>query len=307
MLKLFEAFAGYGSQRLALKNIGFPHKAVGISEIDGDVILSYAAIHENLLVERKRPLDFSEDDMRKHLVSLNVPLDHKTFINKAATLKGQKLKDIYLANILSKNFGDIRCISPNLLPDFDFFTYSFPCQDISIAGYQNGLAQNSGTRSSLLWECCKIIQHKRPKYLMMENVKNLIGSKHKANFEKFLSYLASLGYENYWDVLNARDYGIPQNRERVFCISILDNKKKFVFPSPFKLKIFMIDLLEKDVSDIFFLKNNQCSNFPIEQDYIYCLDSNYWKGTFLKDFLEKKDGNSSRDLSTKKENSQPEG
>lgn len=288
MIKVFEAFAGYGSQRIALKNANIPHEVVGISEIEGDVILSYAAIHDNLLDERLKSIDKSDDDMRRFLKNINVPLDYRTFENKADKLRGQKLKDIYLANKLSKNFGDIRQINPDTLPDFDFFTYSFPCQDISIAGFQGGLSQNSGTRSSLLWECCKIIENKRPKYLMMENVKNLIGKNHRNNFEEFLDYLSSLGYTNHWKVLNARDFGVPQNRERVFCISILDDRHSFEFPDTVELKIFMEDLLEKEVSDNFYLKNNQVSDSPIVQDYIYCLDSNYWKGTFLSDFLEKK-------------------
>ena len=195
---------------------------------------------------------------------------------------------MYIANKLNKNFGDIRSIDPKKLPDFDFFTYSFPCQDISVAGYQNGLVADSGTRSSLLWECCKIIEHKKPKYLMMENVKNLVGKNHKVNFNKFLLYLESLGYTNYWDILNARDFGIPQNRERVFCISILNPNEDFTFPQKQNLTLSMNDLLEENVSEKFYLKNNQVSDEPILQDYIYCLDSNYWKGTFLKDFLSKK-------------------
>ncbi len=287
MIRVFEAFAGYGSQRLALKRCGIPHEVVGISEIDGDVLLSYAAIHCGLLEKRNTTPAITENEMREHLQSINVPLDYKTFNNKAAYLKGSKLIDMYLANVLSKNYGDIRIIDPSTLPDFDFFTYSFPCQDISVAGYQFGLDQQSGTRSSLLWECCKIISAKKPKYLMMENVKNLVGKNHKANFIRFLDYLESLGYKNYWDILNARDFGIPQNRERVFCISILDDKKGFSFPKAKRLNLFMNDLLEENVPDNFYLKNNQCTDVPIKQDYIYCLDSNYWKGTFLKSFLEK--------------------
>lgn len=288
MLKVFEAFAGYGSQRLALAEANIPHEVVGISEIEGDVLLSYAAIHENLLGNRELNIEIEDDEMRQYLEKINVPLDYKTFENKAKNLRGQKLKDMYLANKLSKNYGDIRTIVPDHLPDFDFFTYSFPCQDISIAGYQNGLTADSGTRSSLLWECCKIIETKKPRYMMMENVKNLVGKNHKSSFEKFLSYLKSLGYSNYWDVLNARDYGIPQNRERVFCISILNPEKDFIFPKSKNLTIFMEDLLEDSVPENFFLKNEQVSDEPITQDYIYCLDSNYWKGTFLKDFLSKK-------------------
>ena len=289
MIKVFEAFAGYGSQRMALRNANIPHEVVGISEIDGDVILSYASIHENLLKKRESFYEDNEQLMYEFLESINVPLDYKSFELKARKLKGQKLRDIYLANNLCKNYGDIRIIDPALLPDFDFFTYSFPCQDISVAGYQNGFSKNSGTRSSLLWECCKIIETKQPKYLMMENVKNLVGKNHKSNFLKFLNHLETLGYKNYWKVLNARDYGIPQNRERVFCISIRDDlNANFTFPSPKELDLFMTDLLEDNVPQNFYLKNNQVTDAPIQQKYIYCLDSNYWKGTFLKDFIEKK-------------------
>lgn len=287
MLKVFEAFAGYGSQRMALKRCNIPHEIIGISEIEGDVILSYASIHENLLEIRQNEIDKTDEEMRHYLKSINVPLDYRTFKSRIDSLKGQKLKDMYLANRISKNFGDIRIINPENLPDFDFFTYSFPCQDISIAGYQNGLDANSGTRSSLLWECCKIIEVKKPKYLMMENVKNLVGSNHKKNFEAFLYYLEKLGYKNHWDILNARDYGIPQNRERVFCISILGENNNFCFPNKIPLKLKMNDLLEKDAPQKFYLSHSQYTKEPIDQEWIYCLDSNYWKGTFLKDFLEK--------------------
>ena len=115
------------------------------------------------------------EEMISYLEDINVPLDYKTFENRARKLKLPKLKDMYLANKLIKNYGDIQRIDPVLLPDFDLFTYSFPCQDISVAGYQQGLNADSGTRSSLLWECCKIIEMKKPKYLMMENVKKSCG------------------------------------------------------------------------------------------------------------------------------------
>ena len=195
---------------------------------------------------------------------------------------------MYLANKLINNFGDITKIDPEKLPDFDLFTYSFPCQDISVAGYQNGLNESSGTRSSLLWECCKIIEAKKPRYLMMENVKNLVGCNHKANFLKFLRYLETIGYKNRWAVLNAKDYGTPQHRERVFCISILDEMNYFRFPKPEPLTTKLADILEQDVNENFYLKNNQFMDCPIVQDYSYCIDSNYWKGSTLSSFLEKR-------------------
>lgn len=290
MLRVFEAFAGYGSQRMALRNIGIEFEVVGISEIEGDVILSYAAIHSDFLEKREHIDDYVPEDkneMISYLEEINVPLDYKTFENKAKKLKLPKLKDMYLANKLINNYGDIQRIDPTTLPDFDLFTYSFPCQDISVAGYQCGLNEDSGTRSSLLWECCKIIETKRPKYLMMENVKNLVGKNHKENFLKFLDYLESLGYKNSWTVLNARDYGVPQNRERVFCISELESKRDFVFPEPTELKFKLDDILEKDVDERYYLNNGQVMDKPIKQEYSYCLDSNYWKGTTLQSFLKK--------------------
>ena len=290
MLRVFEAFAGYGSQRMALRNLGIEFDVVGISEIEGDVILSYAAIHSDFLEKREHINEFvpeNKEDMISFLEKINVPLDYKTFENRARKLNLSKLKDMYLANRLINNYGDIQGIDPTSLPDFDLFTYSFPCQDISVAGYQCGLRENSGTRSSLLWECCKIIETKKPKYLLMENVKNLVGKNHKENFLKFLDYLESLGYKNSWSILNARDYGIPQNRERVFCISELGSKEIFEFPEPIKLKTKLYDILEKDVDERYYLKKGQIMDKPIKQEYSYCLDSNYWKGVTLKSFLEK--------------------
>lgn len=290
MLRVFEAFAGYGSQRMALRNIGIDFDVVGISEIEGDVLQSYAAIHSDFLEKRKEIDKYVPEDkgvMISYLEEINVPLDYKTFENRARKLKLPKLKDQYLANKLIKNYGDIQNIDPENLPDFDLFTYSFPCQDISVAGYQHGLNEDSGTRSSLLWECCKIIETKKPKYLMMENVKNLVGCNHKENFLKFLEYLESFGYKNSWKILNAREYGIPQNRERVFCISELEGEKDFEFPEPVELRFKLYDILEKDVDDRYYLGNGQVMDVPIEQDYSYCLDSNYWKGVTLNSFLEK--------------------
>lgn len=289
-IRVFEAFAGYGSQRMALRNIGLPFEVVGISEIEGNVIRSYASIHSDFLEKRKnldKYVQLDRQELVSYLEKINVPLDYKTFVNKASNMKTEQLKEMYLANKLIDNYGDITKIDPKKLPDFDLFTYSFPCQDISVAGYQNGLNQNSGTRSSLLWECCKIIETKKPKYLLMENVKNLVGCNHKDNFMKFLQYLESIGYKNRWTVLNAKDFGVPQSRERVFCISVLDEMNHFRFPKPIPLTVKLADILEQNVSEKFYLRNNQTMTYPIEQNYSYCIDSNYWKGSTLNDFLKK--------------------
>jgi DNA (cytosine-5)-methyltransferase 1 len=183
MIKVFEAFAGYGSQHLAFKRLKADFEIVGISEIDKYAIKAYEALH----------------------------------------------------GTLPTNYGDISKIDWAEVPDFDLFTYSFPCQAISIVGQRQGLDEGSGTESSLLWECKKAIEIKKPKILLMENVKNLVGRKNKPNFDKWLQYLESLGYTNYWKVINAKNCGIPQNRERVFCFSFLDGRD-YTFPDETQMK-----------------------------------------------------------------------
>ncbi|MGL5345718.1 MAG: DNA cytosine methyltransferase, partial [Peptostreptococcaceae bacterium] len=148
------------------------------------------------------------------------------------------------------NFGDISKIDVNDLPDMDLFTYSFPCQDLSVAGKQRGMGE--GTRSGLLYECEKVIEAKRPKYLLLENVKNLVGKKFKGEFDEWLEYLEGLGYRNYWKVLNAKDYGVPQNRERVFVVSILSSKG-YEFPQPAKLDKSIMDILENEVDEKYYM------------------------------------------------------
>ena len=183
MIKVFEAFAGYGSQSLALKRLKADFEIIGISEIDKYALKGYKALH----------------------------------------------------GTLPTNYGDISKIDWDEVPDFDLFTYSFPCQDISIVGQRKGFDEGSGTESSLLWECKKAIEAKKPKILLMENVKNLVGKKNKPNFDKWLAYLESLGYKNYWKVINAKDCGIPQNRERVFMLSFLDGRE-YEFPESVEMR-----------------------------------------------------------------------
>lgn len=214
MIKIFEAFAGIGSQRMALRNLRIEHEVVAISEIDKFAIASYEAIHGE-----------------------------------------------------TYNLGDISKLDVSEIPDHDLFTYSFPCQDISVAGQQAGLDINSGTRSGLLWECQKVITTKKPKYLLLENVKNLVGKRHKENFDLWLSWLSEQGYTNYWQVLNAKDFGIPQNRERVFVVSILGEHKEFSFPSKQELKLRLKDVLENEVDEKFYIDNEKTRNLLYRLEY----------------------------------------
>ena len=259
-IKLFEAFAGIGTQRMALKNIGVDFESVGISEIDIHAILSYANIHDGLDTEDKTFVYPSKEEIIEFLENRNIGMDFKT--KKVKLPKNLvKLQQLYRAVIISKCYGDVCLLNPSDLPDMDIFTYSFPCTDISVAGQQQGVVKGQ-TRSGLLYECEKIIEVKRPKYLLLENVKNLVGKKFKEQFDEWLNYLESLGYTNYWQVLNAKDYGVPQNRERVFVVSVLNDKdKNYIFPQKQTLNICLKDVLESQVEEKYYLSEEVQARF----------------------------------------------
>lgn len=210
-LRVFEAFAGYGSQSIALELLaqafpGFQFEVVGFSEIDKYAITAYHAIHGD-----------------------NVP-----------------------------NLGDISKINwGGHHVEFDLLTYSFPCQDISSAGKQRGFSEGSGSRSSLLWECARAIEAKQPKFLLMENVKALTQKKFSADFRRWREWLIKQGYTNYYAVLNSKDYGVPQNRERVFMVSFRGEHTPYTFPKPFKLVRRLKHVLEDDVDEKYWLKQEQ--------------------------------------------------
>ena len=156
-----------------------------------------------------------------------------------------------------RNYGDISKIDWAQVPDFDLFTYSSPCQDFSQAGKQAGGTEGSGTRSSLLWECRRAILAKRPKYLLMENVAALVSSKFIRLFNAWQLELESYGYRNFAKVLNAKDYGVPQNRERIFMVSVLDETARYEFPDPMPLTIRLKDVLEKEVEERYYLHDSK--------------------------------------------------
>lgn len=134
-------------------------------------------------------------------------------------------------------------------------TYSFPCQDLSKAGKGKGMEKGENTRSGLLWEVERLLNECKelPQYLLMENVPDVIGSKNVKNFALWIDFLDNLGYKSYYQILNAKDYGIPQNRERCFMVSVLDKSRIFQFPKPIKLKLRLKDMLEDNVDEKYYL------------------------------------------------------
>ena len=159
-----------------------------------------------------------------------------------------------------RNYGDISKVNWDEVPDFDFLTYSSPCQDFSNAGLQRGGEEGTGTRSSLLWEVKRAVLAKHPGYLLMENVKALVSEKFLPTFRLWLDWLTGEGYVNFVEVLNAKDYNVPQNRERVFVVSMLENTW-YHFPQKQELKVKLKDILEEKVDEKYYLDQEKVDQF----------------------------------------------
>ena len=163
-----------------------------------------------------------------------------------------------------RNLGDMTKIDWGGQPDFDFLFYSTPCQSISSAGLQHGFTEGSGTRSSIIWNVRDAVKIKRPKYLCLENVKAMISGKFVGMFNLWQRELEKLGYVNFAQVLNSKDYGVPQNRERIFLFSVriddINNIPKFYFPKPFPLQTRLKDVLEEEVEEKYYLSDERVQN-----------------------------------------------
>ena len=164
-----------------------------------------------------------------------------------------------------RNLGDMTKIDWTQVPDFDLLFYSTPCQSISAAGLQHGFTEGSGTRSSIIWNVRDAVKTKRPKYLCLENVKAMVSGKFVGMFNLWQRELEKFNYINKAKVLNARDFGVPQNRERIFLISIrIDPEQdvpKYYFPKPFTLEKRLKDVLEEKVDEKYYLSDKMLDYF----------------------------------------------
>lgn len=195
----------------------------------------------------------------KALKNLNVDFEH----HFVCEIEPQVVKTYNVIHGTNFEPTDITKISANDLniTNTDLYTYiltySFPCQDLSICGKGKGMEKGTGTRSSLLWEVERLLKecNELPQILLMENVPMVHSSENIKDFEKWLLFLESLGYKNYWKDLNAKNYGIPQNRDRCYMISLLNSNCDYTFPQPIKLKLRLKDMLEEKVDDKYFLSD----------------------------------------------------
>lgn len=272
-LTMIELFAGIGAQKRGIDNTGlYDLEVVATSDIDKDAVVEYAAIHHGLTKEMIESYDKypSREKMAQSLMDRKIGLDFKTgeiydWFKLAKKKNGMELEKFWLSAELANNMGDICGI--DALPYSDVVTYSFPCTDISVAGELKGLSKKSGTRSGLLWEVERLLEVAKensalPKYLLMENVDNLVSQKFKPDFDIWCNKLDELNYNTYWKILNAKEGGVPQNRRRVFALSIRKDidTGKFTFPIPFDAGIRLKDILEQNVEEKYYINTERASN-----------------------------------------------
>ena len=268
-IRLIELFSGIGAQAKALEILGVPFEHWKTCEWAVNSIKSYNAIHI------KDYTDYSKDLTKEQLIEY-LDGNISTNYNEPCNVKRQNekwLRDVYNNCIATHNLMNIMKVKGSDLEIVDtdkycyIMTYSFPCQDLSLAGQRKGMETSQadgGTRSGLLWECERILNelssmthtHTQtstlPHVLLMENVPEVIGVGNVKHFHKWLHKLESLGYCNFVEILNGKNYGIPQNRRRCFMVSILGDYA-YDFPFKIKLKYKLKDFLEKQVDEKYYL------------------------------------------------------
>ena len=254
-LRVIELFAGYGSQTLALKYLGVKYEHWKICEWAIPSIIAYASLHRNELEEYGNNFcgDLSKEQIASELFSMGVSVDY----NKPATFEQlkrmpeEKLRLCFNSIMWSNNLVDIsRVHGKDLHIERErehLLTYSFPCQDLSLAGKCAGMEKGSGTRSGLLWEVERILSEceNKPQILLMENVTQVHGAGNEEHFKQWLLRLEEMGYQSYWQDLSATEFKIPQTRNRTFMVSILGNYN-YTFPKKTKLELRLKDLLEPE-------------------------------------------------------------
>jgi DNA (cytosine-5)-methyltransferase 1 len=265
-IRLIEFFAGYGSQALALKELGVNFQHWRICEW---AVKSIQAYKDNHFSDDTK--DYSQNFTSDYIFNVLAEWGISQNYNEPLTLEqikrlGEKeCRKIYNNILATRNLVNISRVKGKDLQiedtdKYDYvLTYSFPCQDLSKAGKGKGMAKDSGTRSGLLWEVDRILDEcaelgALPQILLMENVPDVIGAKNLPHFRDWRDKLESMGYKCYWQVLNSKDYGIPQNRERCFMISILGDYY-FSFPKEIQLPHKLIDILETNVDEKYYLSD----------------------------------------------------
>ena len=273
-VRLIELFAGYGSQALALKYLGAKFEHWKIAEWNYKSFDAYNRIHfgDTTNYSKDKELSWLINYLYDKGISSN--WDSPMTLDQIKRLSEAQIRKIYndiqathnLVNIQQTSAKDLDMNDNNY---YYLLTYSFPCQDLSLAGLGKGMVKESGTRSSLLWEVGRLLKEchslgKMPDALVMENVPQVHGADNSPFFDQWQLELEKLGYQSYWKDLVATDYGIPQTRNRTFMVSIRDGY--FSFPKPIPLTKKLRDLLEKNVDERYYLSDKAINFFKTNSE-----------------------------------------
>ena len=263
-IRFISCFSGIGCQISALKRLDYPYEDYKTSEWDAQAVKIYNAMH--FQDYKNYAQDKNLDELIEFLYKKGVSLDGKTPLSyEKIKRKGLKwITETYNNFIATHNIGSIINVHAEDLEivEKDKYTYilvySYPCQAISFAGKQEGYEKGSGTSSSLLWEIGRILEECKekdclPQILLAENVAACHSKKFLVQFNSWLDTLDQLGYKTFWTDMNAKDYGVPQSRNRTFILSILNKNAQYTFPEPMPLTTCMKDFLEDEVDEKFYL------------------------------------------------------
>lgn len=272
-IRLIELFGGYGSQHLALKYLGLDVEHWKLVEWAVKSIQAYKDLHyTDINIDYSKGL--TKEEMVDYLFNLGISSNYNEPMTyeQIKRINETQLRNIYNNIKITKNLVNIQNVKGKDLEIVDtdkydyIMTYSFPCQDLSLAGKRAGMSDTS-TRSGLLWEVERILDEceELPQILLMENVPQVIGKGNVESFNKWQLKLESLGYKNYHQNLIATDYGIPQTRNRTFMVSILGDYN-YTFPQPIPLKLKLKDMLEDNVDEKYYLSPKMVQYIFSEND-----------------------------------------
>jgi DNA (cytosine-5)-methyltransferase 1 len=274
-VRLIELFAGIGSQHQALKNLGVKIDRSTIVEWQVNSIQAYNDIHIRKYDDWTQGI--TKEELAYRLNQLGVSIDYNEPVKLESLMRKSEewLRNVYNNIINTNNKVNIMSVKGSHLniietDKYDYIlTYSFPCQDLSKAGLRKGMSDKT-TRSGLLWEVERILSECKelPQVLLMENVPDVIGSRFISDFQRWEERLRELGYSNHTEILNSKDFGIPQNRERAFMVSILGSSL-YNFPQKQPLKLRLKDMLEKEVDEKYYLSDTtieRISQWKAQQD-----------------------------------------